>query len=122
MHEPFHWVIVKDVPGNTWTPSQRNSSRMQDEIHEKKYEEGIAGLSAGFFVLDCSSLFENPRTKVKEISRNEVHRLKQFASVVKHANAPLLVVAASSKDENVNSSQKLIEKAFRDADEIGRPW
>ena len=116
MHEPFHWVIVKDVPGNTWTPSQRNSSRMQDEIHEKKYEEGIAGLSAGFFVLDCSSLFENPRTKGKEISRNEVHRLKQFASVVKHANAPLLVVAASSKDENVNSSQKLIEKAFRDAD------
>jgi len=66
-------------------------------------------------VLDCSSLYENPRTKMKEISRNEVHRLRRFAAVTKRGNAPLLVIAASRKDHSSSSSKKLIEKAFREA-------
>ena len=84
-------------------------------MEEQKYEEQVAGLSAGCFVLDCSSLYENPRTKMKEMSRNEVHRLKRFAAVTKRGNAPLLVIAASSKDHSTSSSKKLIEKAFREA-------
>ena len=111
MREPFHWVIIKDVPGKSWTPR----SQQDEEIEVQNYKEQVAGLSAGCFVLDCSSLYENPRTKMKEISRNEVHRLKRFAAVTKRGNAPLLVIAASSKDYDTHSSKKLIEKAFREA-------
>ena len=42
-------------------------------------------------------------------------RLKRFAAVTKRGNAPLLVIAASSKDYDTHSSKKLIEKAFRQA-------
>jgi hypothetical protein len=111
MREPFHWIIIRDIPGKSWTPR----SQQDEEMEEQKYEEQVAGLSAGCFVLDCSSLYENPRTKMKEISRNEVHRLKRFAAVTKRGNAPLLVIAASSKDHSTSSSKKLIEKAFREA-------
>ena len=110
MREPFHWIIIRDIPGKSWTPR----SQQDEEMEEQKYEEQVAGLSAGCFVLDCSSLYENPRTKMKEMSRNEVHRLKRFA-VTKRGNAPLLVIAASSKDHSTSSSKKLIEKAFREA-------
>ena len=48
---------------------------------------------------------------MKEISK--VMPIETVAAVTKRGNAPLLVIAASSKDYDTHSSKKLIEKAFR---------